>query len=50
MTAKNKQRQKQVQQQVPCGNGRKNSNSKYNSRFPSGMTARKAKAKALQER
>jgi hypothetical protein len=40
--SKNKQRQMQRQQQIPCGNDSKKSNG--NSRFPAGMTARKAKA------
>jgi hypothetical protein len=34
--------EKQRQKRVPCGNGRKKS--KRRSRFPAGMTARKAKA------
>jgi hypothetical protein len=39
-------RVRQKQQQIPCGNDRKNGNGKSNSRFPAGMTERTATATA----
>jgi hypothetical protein len=38
------QRQEQQQQQIPCGDDNEKGNS--NSRFPAGMTTRKARATA----
>jgi len=41
----------EAEKQIPRGNDRKKSNGKgdYNSRFPEGMTARKATARATEE-
>jgi hypothetical protein len=39
--------EEQEQKQIPCGNDRKKCKGNDNSRFPKGMTERKARTKAV---